>query len=92
MILNSFHAMQYVGRVKREELTPSRVVQLQSVLTERTLDDAEAVGRFGRAEERVVVENASAVTSSAVLTSDDAAVGLRASARRRYVGTVNSGP
>ena len=51
MILNSFHAMQYVGRVKREELTPSRVVQLQSVLTERTLDDAEAVGRFGRAEE-----------------------------------------
>ena len=57
MILNNFHAMQYVGRVKREHMTPSRVFELQSILTEGTLDDADAVGRFRRAEERIVVED-----------------------------------
>jgi Fic family protein len=57
MILNNFHAMQYVGRVKRERLTPSRVLELQAILTEGTLDDAEEVGRFRRADERIVVED-----------------------------------
>src|SRR5688500_162610 len=57
MILNNFHAMQYVGRLKRESLTPSRVMELQTILTEETLDDPDAVGRFRHADERIVVED-----------------------------------
>jgi Fic family protein len=57
MILNNFRAMQYVGHVKLERLTPSRVIELQSMLTEETLDDPSAVGRFRFPDERIVVED-----------------------------------
>jgi Fic family protein len=57
MILNNFNAMQYVGRVKHEELTPGRVMELQSILTEGTLDDPGGVGRFREADDRIVVED-----------------------------------
>jgi Fic family protein len=57
MIANNFQAMQYVSRLKAEPLTPTRLLELQSILTEGTLDDADAVGRLRRPDERVVVED-----------------------------------
>jgi Fic family protein len=57
MILNNFHAMQTVLRFRDRALTPSMVIELQSVLTDKTLDDATGVGRLRRADEEIVVED-----------------------------------
>jgi len=45
MILNNYHAMQFIREIKDEELTPSIVFELQQMLTRNTLDES-AVGRF----------------------------------------------
>jgi len=45
MILNNYHAMQFIGEIKDEALTPSIVFELHRLLTHDTLDENE-VGRF----------------------------------------------
>lgn len=57
MIFNNYTAMQKVREMKSEPLTPDRVLELQSVLTSGTLDDADAAGRFRRADEHIVVSD-----------------------------------
>jgi len=60
MILNNYHAMQRVGEVRHEALTPALICELHRIVTEGTLDDPAAEGRFQLpGEERVVVEDVS---------------------------------
>lgn len=55
MILNNYNAMQFIGQIKHQALTPAIIIELQRILTHDTLDDASAAGRFRRPDERVVV-------------------------------------
>lgn len=55
MILNNYKAMQFIGQMKHEALTPAMILELQQILTHDTLDDASAAGRFRRPDEQVVV-------------------------------------
>ncbi|MES9880714.1 MAG: Fic family protein, partial [Sedimenticola sp.] len=58
MILNNYLAMQFIGEIKDENLTPSVVFELHRLLTHRTLDES-AVGRFrSPSDEIYVVDNA----------------------------------
>lgn len=57
MILNNYRALQYVRQHKTDELTTSRVLELQTILTEGTLDDVDAAGRFRRDDENIVIED-----------------------------------
>ena len=54
MIANNYEAMQYVRRIVNEPLTPAIVLELQRILTDETLDEPDAVGRFRRADEEIV--------------------------------------
>ena len=57
MILNNYDAMGQVLRMKDEPLTPALVLSLQRILTEGTLDEPDAAGRFRRADEDIVIED-----------------------------------
>lgn len=58
MILNNYNAMQHVGEIREEELTPTLICDLHRIVTEGTLDDESSVGRFQLpGEPRVVVED-----------------------------------
>jgi len=58
MILNNYHAMQFVREIKDEALTPSIVFELHRRLTLNTLDES-SIGRFRTASDKVyVVDNA----------------------------------
>lgn len=58
MILNNYHAMQFIREIRDEALTPSIVFELHKLLTLNTLDE-EAVGRFRTASDEIyVVDNA----------------------------------
>ena len=54
MILNNYHAMQFIGEIKDEALTPSIVFELHQLLTRDTLDDSE-VGRFRSSDDDIHV-------------------------------------
>ncbi len=58
MIRNNYLAMQFIGEIKDEALTPSIVFELHNILTRGTLDEGE-VGRFRiRLDEIHVVDKA----------------------------------
>ncbi len=58
MILNNYNAMQRVGEIRHEELTPALICDLHRVVTEETLDDESAVGRPQLpGENRILVED-----------------------------------
>ncbi|WP_337170097.1 Fic family protein [Gemmatimonas aurantiaca] len=57
MILNNYRAMRLVREQGVQPLTPELVFSLQRTLTENTLDDASAVGRFRRQDEHIVIED-----------------------------------
>lgn len=57
MILNNFQGMLYVRQFIGAPLTPEIVKELQRKLTDGALDDADAAGRFRRADEDIVVED-----------------------------------
>jgi Fic family protein len=61
MIVNNYEALQYVRQHKLEQITPSRVLKLQAILTQGTLDDPSAAGRFRRDDENIVVEDETGV-------------------------------
>lgn len=54
MILNNYHAMQFIRDIKDEPLTPSIVFELHRILTLKTLDEPE-VGRFRSEQEDIHV-------------------------------------
>jgi Fic family protein len=55
MILNNYHAMQAIREMKDRELSPEMVFDLHLILTEDTLSDPDAAGRFRKPSETVGV-------------------------------------
>jgi Fic family protein len=55
MILNNFHAMEWVQQHKDVPLTVEGIFELHSIVTRGTLDVVDAVGRFRRYDEDVRV-------------------------------------
>jgi Fic family protein len=55
MILNNFLTMKRIGEVKTEALSPDLVFEIHRIITEETLDDPSAAGRFRRADEDIRV-------------------------------------
>jgi Fic family protein len=59
MILNNYHALEFMREQIGDSLTPAAVLELHRVLTEDTLDDPMAAGRLQRpGDERVAVVDA----------------------------------
>jgi Fic family protein len=57
-MMNNYHAMQRVGEIRNEELTPALICDLHRIVTEGTLDDPALEGRFQLpGEKRIVVED-----------------------------------
>ncbi len=55
MIHNNFQAMQFIRTVRGQDLTPSIVFELHRILTDGTLQDPGAAGRFRQDDERIHV-------------------------------------
>lgn len=55
MILNNYAAMQRIRELKEEPLTTELILELHGILTEKTLKNPSAVGRFRRPNERIQV-------------------------------------
>lgn len=60
MIFNNYLAMQFIRDIKDEPLTPSIVMELQRIVTDKTLDDDSLAGRYRTEQDDIhVVDNAS---------------------------------
>lgn len=46
MILNNYYAMDFVRQNQREQITPELIRELQTLVTDKTLDDPTAAGRL----------------------------------------------
>jgi Fic family protein len=55
MIINNYQAIQFLRERKSANLTPELLLEIQSILTENTLDDPEEAGRFRDSNDRVTV-------------------------------------
>lgn len=55
MVLNNYRAILFVRENRHQELNPSFLLELQTILTEKTLDDADAVGRFRTEQDSITV-------------------------------------
>jgi Fic family protein len=57
MILNNYRALQFIRQIREEPLTAGIVFELQRILTDGTLDEPDAAGRFRRPDEHIVVSD-----------------------------------
>ncbi len=73
MILNNYQVMDLVRRLTGEPFTPERILELHRIVTDGTLDDPGAAGRFRRSDERISVMDA---TYTVVLHTPPGAVSL----------------
>ena len=55
MILNNFLTMKRIGELRREAMSKELIFELHRLVTDGTLDDLSAAGRFRRASEQIVV-------------------------------------
>jgi Fic family protein len=55
MIFNNFLTMQHITRLKNDSLSPEMVFEIHKLVTDKTLADPTAAGRFHRADEKRVV-------------------------------------
>ncbi len=55
MVLNNFLAMKHIEKLKDVALSRESVFEIHRLVTERTLNDPSAAGRFRKADERIVV-------------------------------------
>ena len=46
MILNNYHAMEYIKEISNEDLTPELIYELHSIVSKGTLDNPDAVGKL----------------------------------------------
>jgi Fic family protein len=53
MILNNYQTMRRIGQLRKEALSPELVFEIHRLMTDRTLDDVSAAGRFRRVEEDI---------------------------------------
>ena len=58
MILNNYRTMQRIAEWKQHELDEQLIFEMHRMVTEGTLDDASAAGRFRRADEKITVQDA----------------------------------
>lgn len=54
MIVNNYHAMQYIVEMRDQDLTPDLITQLHRIVTEQTLRHPDAAGRIQRPEDERV--------------------------------------
>lgn len=62
MILNNYQVMELIRGLKDEPFTPERILELHRIVTDGTLDDPGAAGRFRRPEEKISVMDATHTT------------------------------
>ena len=55
MILNNFKTMQRIGKLRGKPLSKELVFDIHRIITNKTLNDKSAAGRFRKADERIVV-------------------------------------
>lgn len=55
MILNNFVTMQRISALKKDPLSPEMVFEIHRLVTEKTLEDPTAAGRFRKADEKRIV-------------------------------------
>lgn len=55
MILNNYQGMQFLRRFVGQPLTPSIILELQTILVEGTLDEPDEAGRFRKDEDGITV-------------------------------------
>jgi Fic family protein len=55
MIMNNYNTMSEILKIKNEPFSKDLVFRIQSMVTDRTLDDPSGAGRFRRRDERIVV-------------------------------------
>jgi Fic family protein len=55
MIFNNYLTMQRISKLKNEQLSPQMVFDIHKLVTEKTLSDSTAAGRFRRGDEKRVV-------------------------------------
>ena len=58
MILNNFMTMRAISELREERLTPELIFDIHRRVTKETLEKPDAAGRFRRADEGVLVEDA----------------------------------
>ena len=58
MILNNFLTMKQIGALKHRPLTEALVLEIHRSVTEETLDESSAAGRFRREDETIIVGDA----------------------------------
>lgn len=58
MILNNFITMQQIGKWKDKPLSQDLIFEIHKTITENTLDNPDAIGRFRREDEAVTVVDA----------------------------------
>ncbi|SMN12812.1 hypothetical protein BHECKSOX2_1115 [Bathymodiolus heckerae thiotrophic gill symbiont] len=56
MIYNNYHAIKFINEHKQDELTPSLILQLHTIVTKGTMDNSE-VGKLRRDNEVNVIDN-----------------------------------
>ena len=57
MILNNYQTMRRIGQLKDERLSQELVFEIHRLMTDRTLDNPSAAGRFRRVDEDISVGN-----------------------------------
>lgn len=62
MIYNNYHAMKVIADYKNEDLTPSLILHLHKVLTDKTLDDPAKAGKFRDSKDDIHVVDATEST------------------------------
>lgn len=58
MVLNNYHVMDRIRGLKDEPLSTDRILELHSIVTDGTLQQTDAAGRFRRPDERITVMDA----------------------------------
>jgi len=51
MVLNNYHAMEYIKEISNDELTPELIYELHSIVSKDTLDNSDAVGKLRTADD-----------------------------------------
>jgi hypothetical protein len=55
MILNNYRTMQFILELKNNDISTDMILEVHRMVTDGTLDDATAAGRFRRSDENIVV-------------------------------------
>lgn len=69
MILNNYHAMQFIRDYKDEDLTPSIVFELHKIITEKTLKNMDKAGVFREKKDDIRIVDST--TSAIIYTPPD---------------------